>query len=169
VMLLLILSIYETFARETNSEAIEYLLLLGIIALTLTSITDFFFGKNLYINKFIDASFAIVSLIIFYSLFVYNISDLRFNSFYNFPVVLTAISIPAIIFNKRSFLYSGAAIFVLLIMITLFAIPHDTLVVVSSLYCIASFAVLHLIWNRLRNGLLSLFPEAIRRRLPEGC
>ncbi len=168
VMLLLILSIFETFSRETNSNAIEYLFILGVIALTLTSMIDFFFGRNVYVSKFIHASFAIVSFLIFYSLFIYNILDLKFNSFYTFPVVLTAISVPAIIFNRRSFLYSGAAIFVLLIMITLFAIPYDTLVVVSSLYCIASFVVLHLIWNRLRNGLLSLFPEAIRRRLPEG-
>jgi len=169
IVLLLLLSIFEILSRETNSEEIEKLFLLGAIALVLTSMIDFFFGRSVYINKFLHVSFAISAFAIFYYLFVHNISDLRFNSFYNFPVVLIAVSIPAIIFNKRSFLYSGAAIFVLLTMITLFAIRYDTLVVASSLYCIASFVALHLIWNRLRNGLLSLFPEAIRRRLPEGC
>lgn len=169
IVLLLILSIFETLSRETNSEGIEKLFLLGAIALLLTSMIDFFFGRSVYINKFLHVSFAISAFAIFYYLFVHNISDLRFNSFYNFPVVLIAVSVPAIIFNKRSFLYSGGAIFALLIMITLFVTQYDTLFAVSSLYCIASFVVLHLIWNRLRNGLLSLFPEAIRRRLPEGC
>lgn len=121
-------------------------------------------------NFFIIFCYTIASPILFFAILINIFHPHEIHIYLFYPAPLLIILFPALIVNRISIIISCTAVAFIMVAIFVVGSDFDIMIMFAGFYVIFGFTLVFALgWRRLRNGLLSAFPERIRRNLPGRC
>ncbi|KPQ12802.1 MAG: hypothetical protein HLUCCO17_01510 [Saliniramus fredricksonii] len=159
---------YPDFVKR-NYESI--FLLLGFSIFSVGFVIDLIYQKidkqKYYLILF---CYIIGSPIVFLALLINIFPQTEIYIYLFYPVPLLIMLFPALLINRISIILSCTVVAFIMVAVFVVGSDFDLVTMFAGFYIIFGFTLIFALgWRRLRNGLLSAFPERIRRNLPGRC